>query len=509
MADFRVGQTDRFFPTRLHAKVSLGVILPLLVILGAFTAVGYRRQREATLSELSKLAAYTGRVVESDLRHQMIEADFAGLQGLLDTIGSQEEIRRLYLLNTDAQVIFAPFEKDVGLQFDNRAPECQPCHALPVEQRPDSIVVTTAGGEQVFRSMAPIENSAECAECHNSEERLIGLLLIDISAVPFTERLAEYLKQNLLLWISIVAITTLVVYLVVNRFVLQRLGPLLSAIGGMTRGTPASPLPEGPPDEIGQLVRAFNTMTDQVEARNKQNQELSEQLRHQSFQRGRLLKRLITAQEDERIRVARELHDGLGQSLTGLSLRAQALERHVETNDGQGRAILAQMRTLVTGTTDQMYDIIMDLRPSVLDDLGLVSALRAFVERTLEGSNLDLIIDDSCFHSRLPPEIETALFRAFQEGLTNVVRHAAASEVRITLACDDDRFEGTRVDDGRGFDLGAVQLNGHSGRGLGLLGMQERLAQCGGQIEIDTAPGQGTRVRFSVSLTEACHASED
>lgn len=498
-------------PSTLHAKVSLGVILPLLLILAIFTAVGYQRQREATLGELSKLAAYTGRVVESDLRHQMVESDFEGLQGLLDTIARQEEIRRLYLLNTSGRVIFAPGQEGVGMRLDNRREECQPCHSLPVEERPDSVVVNTSGGEQVFRSMAPIENSQECVGCHEGEGHLIGLLLIDVSVAPFSERLTAYLQQNLLLWISIIAITILVVYLVLNRFVLRRLSHLVSAIAGMSRGTPAPPLPEGPEDEIGQLVRAFNTMTRQVEARNRQNQELSEQLQKQSTQRGRLLKRVITAQEDERIRVARELHDELGQSLTGLALRAQALERHLPLNDGQAQSILDQIRSLITGTTEQMYDIIMALRPSVLDDLGLVSALNAYAERAVESSDLTFDIDDHCFNTRLPPEVETTFFRAFQEGITNVVRHAQAGHISMTFECSGGHFVGTLADDGQGFDPASVRSNGngYGGRGLGLLGMQERIAQCGGQMEIDSAPGQGTRIRLSVPLPEEWHVLED
>ena len=480
----------------------MGVMVPLFFVLGIFTVIGYRQQREATLGELSKLAAYTGRVVESDLRHQMLKSDFVGLQGLLDTIGSREEIRRLYLLNTSAQVIFAPFGDGVDLQLDNSRAECQPCHALPVEERPDSVVLSTASGERLFRSMVPIKNSAECAKCHDSEEPLIGLLLIDISVAPFTERLTAYLRQTLLLWISTFAITAFVVYMVVNRLVLSRLAQLLSAISGMSRGMRPPPLPEGPPDEIGQLVGAFNKMTSEVEARHKQNQKLSDQVQRQSVQRGRLLRRLITAQEDERIRVARELHDELGQSLTGLALRAQALERYISTENEQGQAILEQMRSVITDTTEQMYDIIMALRPSILDDLGLVSALRAYAERALDGTDLDLTIDDRCFENRLPPEIETALFRAFQEGITNIVRHAGASHILVTLTCDGGLFEGTLVDDGRGFNVDKIQFNGHDGRGLGLLGMQERIAQCGGRMEIRSAPERGTRIRFSVPIPE-------
>ena len=499
----------KFNPSGLSVKVSLGVIVPMLLILGIFTAVGYQRQREATLEELSKLAAYTGRVVESDLRHQMVESDFEGLQGLLNTISAQEEIERLYLLDTEGEVIFAPHKERVGLRLDNGQEQCQPCHSLPVTERPDSIVVTVPGGDRVFRSMAPIENSQECIGCHEEDGPLIGLLLIDISVAPFTRRLTAYLQQNLLLWITFIAISTLAVYIVVNRFVLRRLGQLVSAIGGMSRGNPPPPLPEGPSDEIGQLVRAFNTMTRQVETRNQQNEELSEQLQQQSMQRGRLLKRLITAQEDERMRVARELHDELGQSLTGLALRAEALERHLPGTDDGGRSILDQIRSLITDTTEQMYDIIMDLRPSMLDDLGLVSAINAYTERALENTELTFAIDDKCFDDRLPREMETALFRVLQEGITNVVRHADASHIAITLKCDNGLFEGRLADDGRGFEPEAFQLNGQRSRGLGLLGMHERINQCGGRMKIDSVPGHGTQIRIAMPLPEVSHEQRE
>jgi signal transduction histidine kinase len=249
-------------------------------------------------------------------------------------------------------------------------------------------------------------------------------------------------------------------------------------------------------------------MAERIEERQRQNDALSRELQQQSRQRGLLLKRLITAQEDERIRVARELHDELGQSLTGLALRAQALERYVDEH-GQGRAILEQMRALVEGTTEQMYEIIMALRPSVLDDLGLVSALRAYTERTLEGSDIDYTIDDTCFQARLPAAAETALFRAFQEGINNVVRHANASQLRIELACDGHRFRGTLEDDGQGFQRTAAQLNGQEGGGFGLLGMRERVTQCGGTMTIRSSPGAGTRIDFWIPLEGVFDASSD
>jgi signal transduction histidine kinase len=105
--------------------------------------------------------------------------------------------------------------------------------------------------------------------------------------------------------------------------------------------------------------------------------------------------------------------------------------------------------------------------------------------------------------------METAVFRIFQEGITNVLRHAGASHIWITLSCRDGRFEGVLADDGRGFEPGALQRNGHNGRGWGLLGMQERVVQCGGAMTIDAAPQQGTRIHITLPLREGALAGED
>jgi signal transduction histidine kinase len=152
-----------------------------------------------------------------------------------------------------------------------------------------------------------------------------------------------------------------------------------------------------------------------------------------------------------------------------------------------------------------MYDIILDLRPSTLDDLGLVPALRAHAQRLLEHHDLSFTIDGNMLHSRLPVEVETAVFRIFQEALNNTVRHARATKVHAVLACQDGVFTGELVDDGQGFDPETIHINGNNGRGLGLLGMEERVLQCGGRIDICSAPGCGTRLTIWIPLKKVCY----
>jgi signal transduction histidine kinase len=146
--------------------------------------------------------------------------------------------------------------------------------------------------------------------------------------------------------------------------------------------------------------------------------------------------------------------------------------------------------------------MILGLRPSALDDLGLAPALRMHAERTLNPADMQLEIDARDLTSRLPPEIETALFRTFQEALSNVVRHAEASRVRVRLAVRNGAFEGEITDDGQGFNVEIIRADGDGPRGLGLLGMRERVALCGGTLEIFSRPGAGTRLRIRVPLPE-------
>jgi len=491
---------SRFWKHSLRVKVILSLVLPLTLILGGFTALEYARRQDVTLANLSVLASQTSQVIENSVLHDMLSRNLAGLQNTLDAIGEGDMIRAVYLMDTSGRIVFAPEGEGVGTVLSNRDPTCRPCHRLLPVERPNSVVVTLDQDQRVFRSMNPIENRPACQACHNPEERLLGLLLTDISMAPLEAPLAAELRENLLWWVAIILVTVVVTNLAVSRFVVRRLEGLAAAIADLRQGQLPAPLPESQPDEIGQVANAFNTMARQVEARDAENLALSESLRHQSAQRGELLKRLITAQEDERKRVARELHDELGQPLTGLSLRAEAMERLIASDPARALKELDQIRALSIQSVDRMYDLILDLRPSALDDLGLTAAMRAHAERLLAGTGVDFELDVQGMTGRLSPELETALYRTLQEALSNVVRHAEATRVRIALARHDGVFEGEVQDDGKGFDPQSLNLDGQSPRGLGLLGMRERVTQCGGQLEIISQPGSGTLIRIRVPL---------
>lgn len=448
------------------------------------------------------LASQSGRVIENNMRHAMIEADFDEVQVILDSIGDTEEFRVVYLLNTDGEVVFAPNGEGVGNQLLNSQPDCQPCHRLPPEERPSSVVVEVDDGQRVFRSMLPIRNAPECAKCHDSSKPLIGLLLTDIPVAPVEATLTAHLGEDLLWGVGTILIATIVVNLAMSRIVLRRLESLVQALSSYGRERLDLRLPVGDPDEIGQLVIAFNEMGQRIENEADEIRALSDDLRRQSMLRGELLKHLITAQEDERKRVARELHDDLGQALGALALQVQVMERFIPSDSADAIEQLNQTRTLINETSDRMYDLILALRPSALDDLGLVAALRTHAERVFDGTEVGFELNYNRFTERLTPEVETAMYRIFQEALSNVQRHAGANHVSIDLSLHNGVFESEIRDDGRGFDPQAIIMNGANPRGLGLLGIEERVSQLGGQLKIISQPGLGTRIHIRFPLAE-------
>jgi PAS domain S-box-containing protein len=208
-----------------------------------------------------------------------------------------------------------------------------------------------------------------------------------------------------------------------------------------------------------------------------------------------LSRRLLAAQEDERRRVARELHDELGQALTVIKINLQARER---LKDRTPAGLDAENIRIVDDALQQVRRLALALRPSMLDDLGLLPALRWMAEQTAGRAGFAVHLDADIPELRLSPEVETACFRIAQEALTNIARHARAERVTIELRREDGMLALAVQDDGRGFDTAAVLERTRAGGSTGVLGMQERAALAGGRLEMESMPGRGTTVRARV-----------
>jgi two-component system sensor histidine kinase UhpB len=215
---------------------------------------------------------------------------------------------------------------------------------------------------------------------------------------------------------------------------------------------------------------------------------------------GDLLHRVVGAQEAERQRIARELHDATGQSLTAIALGLRGVENVIEKDSVIAVGQINELRSFTTDALGELRHLIADLRPSQLDDLGLVAALQWYVQEFNRRypTQTDFVVDGNPV--RLSNEYETVLFRITQEALTNVAKHSGASRASVRLVIQPTQLCLTVRDDGLGFDLDAVFRGDSSNTGWGLLGIQERAALIGGQYEIESKPGHGTLVRVQVPL---------
>lgn len=228
------------------------------------------------------------------------------------------------------------------------------------------------------------------------------------------------------------------------------------------------------------------------------NATLFEQVRAGRERLQTLSSSLIRAQEDERRHIARELHDEIGQALTGIQLSSQAIEPSV--TDETARALLRDNMATVEHLLHQVRDLSLDLRPSILDDFGLVAALEWLVNRQAQRAGLAAELLTDPIEQRPPTDIETVCFRVTQEALTNTTRHARATHVRIELRQRGSELQLVIQDDGIGFDLQDAVKRAQGGESLGLLGLQERVVLVGGRVEIQSAPGQGTRIEAHFPL---------
>ena len=220
-----------------------------------------------------------------------------------------------------------------------------------------------------------------------------------------------------------------------------------------------------------------------------------DELRAKEEARSRLMAQLITAQEDERRRIARELHDETGQALTALVVNLDFLVRNPQSETVL-RQRLAGVREMAESTLAEVRRVIHEMRPTVLDDLGLEAAIRWLVKR-YEPSGLDLAVSIEGLTGRLPGHVEITVFRLVQEACTNIIKHASARSMKVKVARQGEWVTVEVRDDGRGMEPARLM----QATGMGLAGLKERVALAGGKLGIESIPGEGTRLHAELPLT--------
>jgi signal transduction histidine kinase len=283
------------------------------------------------------------------------------------------------------------------------------------------------------------------------------------------------------------AIALLLGWLGSNLLVLRPVNTLVRSSARLASGdlTARTGLPHGK-DELGRLTLAFDLMAQALEQRELERKRASHKLQIVSH-------RLVEVQETERRQIARELHDEIGQSLTVAEMNLNAALQQTPAKASLTRRLEDSVKA-VERVLEQVHDLSLNLRPSMLDDLGLEPALRWYTNRQATLAGLQAHFRADPLEHRMDPMIETECFRIGQEALTNVVRHAQAGELSVELRKVDGQLHLSVRDDGVGFDVTSVRDKAVRGASLGVLSMEERAALAGGGLEFISAPGKGTEV---------------
>jgi signal transduction histidine kinase len=240
---------------------------------------------------------------------------------------------------------------------------------------------------------------------------------------------------------------------------------------------------------MSEQSRLMNELKDQVKERQKSREH-----------RKALLHRLVTAQEEERQRISRELHDQMGQYITALMWGLELLKNSQQIPT-QERDYLEQMHQITRQIDLEVDHLALELRPAILDDLGLYSALVQHFERIHKQTRLPIYYRiDGIILQRLYPEAETSIYRVVQEAITNVLKHAKAKHVSITMEKRGDHLIIVIEDNGCGFDTERLERSGEVNSKLGLLGMQERVAMLDGTLTIESTPGSGTTLFVRIPI---------
>lgn len=371
------------------------------------------------------------------------------------------------------------------------------------------------------------ERVTSCHQCHvkgtEREKSTNMMAFVPLEAAPWGVSIQEPEKDVFapvvkLKWtltaLSIIFIgTAFILTFGISRSIVNPIRELTRATERIASGELLIPLfPQGG-DEIGILGRSFESMrlklVESIEKVKRYNIELETRVKERTQQikdsRERiqnLLKKIISSQEAERKRIARELHDVTLQELSAILMRLDICKLYPESIS---REKIEEVRGIVLNAFDGVHAITQNLRPSVLDDLGLEAALKWLLDTHLSARGIKYFFKTfGGTDTRFSPEVEISLFRIVQEAIVNVARHAKAENVLVSMEISDQLVTVLIEDDGEGFDLDALLREtlhyNKDGRGLGLLGMKERVSSIDGTLQIISSPGSGTKIKLGVPL---------
>lgn len=384
------------------------------------------------------------------------------------------------LMGGDARIAIGNADNSAWTDMSHPIPNPLPTNARPGN---DGYRFVNSSGENVIASVRPVRQTP-------------WMVMITFSSRTIMEPARQFLKWVLIIGTALIAVGIFFASLMSSN-ITRPLNNLTIAASSIANGDYTAVVPVDRRDEVGKLSRAFNAMAAQISRGKKALEKKYEETQHMNEHLRELSAHLENIREEERKHIAREMHDELGQFLTGLKMDIRWLDKRLPDSkeNAASREKLTEMATMVDEAVLFVRKLAAELRPSILDDLGLIAALEWHSQEFSRRFNIEAEFRSEVPDLKTSSVVATGLFRMFQESLTNVARHASAKKVSAYLEVDG--FIRLSIkDDGKGFDLNGIGDR----KTLGLLGMKERAFMIGGKLEIISSPGQGTTIIIKVPL---------
>ncbi|OJX47123.1 MAG: hypothetical protein BGO78_16725 [Chloroflexi bacterium 44-23] len=453
---------------RIQTKI-LGLALGLVILVGFGNTLQTRsvlsKNMEAQLREQSISVArdLAARSADPILLNNLLELQDI----LLETKSNNDNFQYAFILDQNRQVLAHTFGEGfpVGLLDLN----------IPTDLAYNQTVLIETNMGYIYDTAVPILNGKA------------GIARIGLSNEIVQKAVSQVTLQSISFTLLGVLFGVAVAFFL-TRILARPILELVEATRSVSRGDFSKRIHPWAKDELGTLAQAFNKMSEDLAQVHDLRQE------REGLQR-QLLEKVISTQEEERRRIARELHDSTSQSLTSLLVGLRMLEANSTDTD---RKQASDLRNIAAQTLDEVHALAMQLRPRSLDDLGLSAALERLVFDWQSRNKVPVDLAITLGGLRLSEGVETALYRIIQETLTNVVRHAQAHSVSILVERRNDIIIAVIEDDGKGFEVSTTKGELH----LGLLGMRERAELLGGRLTIESNAGRGTSVFVEIPIRE-------
>ncbi len=460
----------------------MGIALALVLVFGFWSALQvYRATGSALNIYLERAGVSTAKAVAARSEDYILTNNLYQLHSLInDTLDNNPDVRYLFILGTDNAVISSSFPLSLpeGLREVNRLEEAGG-HNLQTIRTEEGLIDDIA---------VPILNGRA------------GTVRLGISQTSGRIIVWNIVRQILLATVSLSVLGFIGAY-ILTSLIFKPINDLVAATEAVGSGDFSIKLTPRANDEVGKLTGAFNLMTARLHKLRQEGMDYRKQLERKDYLRLQLQEKIISTQEEERKRISRELHDETGQSLTSLKLLLKRMEE-VDSLE-EVKTIVQETRSLLSDTLKGVRALSRDLRPSVLDDLGLITALERYLKECAERWALTIDLQVFGLKDWQPaPYMAISIYRIIQEAVTNVAKHARAANVSIIVEKSAENIVAIIEDDGVGFDMDILTNPDSKEVGLGIFGMQERALLIGGELVVESWPGKGTTLYLKIPLEE-------